>query len=167
MEVVEYLLDLTGIGRNRMQLRWVSSAEGQLFADYVTQYSDQTRDMGPFETDRFQLQLSAARRTLDSSRIRWLTGMDLKLTEEGNVYNEKINKKEYTDMLHKAIGDEYEKALVLEALGSKPQLVREISQKTELPVYAVSSRLVELKTDGLAEIKDYDGAHPLFIRLAA
>ena len=167
MEVVEYLLDLTGIGRNRMQLRWVSSAEGQLFAEYVTRFSDQTRDIGPFETKKFQLQLSAARRTLDSFRIRWLTGMNLKLTEEGNVYNEKINKKEYTNMLHKAVEDEYEKALVLEALGSKPQLVREISQKTELPIYAVSSRLVELKTGGLAEIKDYDGANPLFIRLAA
>jgi len=167
MEVVEYLLDLTGIGRERMQLRWVSSAEGQLFADYITRYSDQTRDMGPFDLDRFKLPLAAAKRTLDSSRVRWLTGMNRKLTEEGNVYSEKINEKEYTDLLHRAIEEEYEKALVLEALGPKPQLVREISKKTELPVYTVSSRLVELKIDGQAEIKDYDGVDPLFVRLAA
>ncbi len=35
--MVEQLLDLGGIGRSRLQLRWVSAAEGQLFADYVTE----------------------------------------------------------------------------------------------------------------------------------
>ena len=167
MHVVEYLLDLSGIGRDRMQLRWVSSAEGQLFADYVTQYSELSRDLGPFDPDRFKLPLAAVEQTLTSPRIRWLMGMSRQLTERENVYHEKLNEEEYTRLLHQAIEEEYEKALVLEVIKEGPQLVEEISGRVGLPIYTVSLWLNELRIRGQAKVKDYDGTAPRFISLAA
>lgn len=49
MQVVEDLLEIAGIGKDRMQLRWVSAAEGQLFAEYVSQITELTRNLGPFD----------------------------------------------------------------------------------------------------------------------
>jgi len=33
MQVLRHLLEVAGLGQDRVQLRWVSSAEGQLFAE--------------------------------------------------------------------------------------------------------------------------------------
>ena len=40
---MEELLDLAGIGRDRMALRWVSAAEGQLFANTVKELTEATQ----------------------------------------------------------------------------------------------------------------------------
>ena len=164
---MEHLLDLSGIGRNRMQVSWVSSAEGQAFANYVTQFSEQTRQLGPFDPDEHKLPLAAVEQTLSTTRIRWLMGMDRQITERENVYHEKLDVEEYTRIVHKAIEEEYEKALVLEAIKEAPQLVRDISGRIGLPKPRVSFWLSELKNSGQAQIKGYDGTTPKFVTLAA
>ena len=166
MQVLEHLLDLSGIGRNRVQLRWVSAAEAQQFADYVTQFSEQTRELGPFDAEKFRLPLAAAEQTLNSPRMRWLMGMTRELTEQGNVYQEKLDPKDYKILVQQATEEEYQKALVLEVLKQGPQSVREISGKIGLPVYTISSRLNELERHGQAELKGYEGTTPRFIGLA-
>jgi|GEM_PF-228956 len=167
MQVVEHLLDLSGIGRNRMQVSWVSSAEGQAFANYVTQFSEVTRQLGPFDPDHFKLSLAAVEQTLTSPRIRWLLGMTKQLTERENVYHEKLDTEEYTRLLHKAIEEEYEKAMVLEAIKEGPQLVREISGRIGLPKPRVSFWMSQLRNAGQAAIEGYDKTTPKFVALAA
>ena len=165
--MVEHLLDLSGIGRNRMKLCWVSSAEGQAFADYVTQYSKVTRELGPFDPDHFKLSLAAVEQTLNTTRIRWLMGMDRQLTERENVYHEKVDPEEYRGLLHKAIEEEYEKAMVLEVIKEGPQLVREISGRIGLPKPRVSFWISQLRNAGQAAIEGYDKTTPKFVALAA
>jgi F420-non-reducing hydrogenase iron-sulfur subunit len=167
MDVVQHLMDISGIGSDRVQLRWVSSAEGKLFADYVTEISDLTRDLGPFDRKKFELPLRAVEQTLNSARIRWLVGLTRQLTEQGNVYQEKLKKENYQKVICQATEEEYQKALVLEALKETPRSVRGISEKTGLPVYTISLRLNELEREGKAELSGYEGSTPKFIGLAA
>lgn len=167
MEAVEYLLDLAGIGRKRMKLCWVSAAEGQLFVDYVTQFSEQTQELGPFSPDEFKVPLAAVEQTLDSPRIRWLLGMSRQLTERENVYHEKVDPEEYRGLLHEAIEEEYEKAMVLEVIKEGPQLVREISGRIGLPKPRVSFWISQLRNTGQAAIEGYDKTTPKFVALAA
>lgn len=162
MKVVADLLELSGIGRKRLQVSWVSAAEGQLFADYVTQFSNQTMELGPFESEEFKLQLEAVEQTLNSERVRWLTGMERQLTEQENVYKQKVEVDNYKELLGQTIKEEYEKALVLESLREGPRQVREISQMTGLPLIRISWWLTELKGNGLATVKSYAGDHPKF-----
>lgn len=165
--MVEHLLDLSGIGRNRMQVSWVSSAEGQAFANYVTQFSEQTRQLGPFDPDEHKRPLAAVEETLNSSRIRWLMGVDRQITERENVYHEKMDPEEYTRILHKAIEEEYEKAMILEVIKEGPQLVREISATIGLPKQRVSFWLNQLKNSGQAQIASLEENTPKFVSLAA
>ncbi len=163
MEIVGDLLDISGIGRDRMQLRWVSAAEGQLFARYVTEFSDITREMGPFDLDKFAIPLAAVEQTLNSPRIRWLLGLTKQLTERENVYHEKLDADDYKELLRKATKEEYEKALIAVAIKERPCSVGEISEKIGLPVYTISLRLNELEKNGLAELSGYDGSTPKFM----
>jgi len=167
MQVVEYLLDLMGIGRERMAVRWLSAAEGHRFAEYVKEFSEKIRQLGPFDPREFILPLSAAWGTLNTPRLRWLMGIELKIIERGNVYQEKIGEKEYCDLLKKASEDEYHDALILEVLKEGAQSVREIALKTGLPVYTVSLRLGELERRHKATLKGYDGNISLFSSLVS
>lgn len=167
MEIIEDLLELSGIGRDRIQLRWVSAAEGKLFADYVTEISALTRELGPFDINEYNTPLAAIEQTLSSPRIRWLMGLTRQLTEQGNVYNEKLDEEKYKELLWQATIEEYEKALITETVKESPYSVREIAAKTGLPIYSVSLRLNELEKHGQAELSGYDGSTPKFIGLAA
>jgi F420-non-reducing hydrogenase iron-sulfur subunit len=167
MKVVEELLDYAGIGSGRMALRWVSAAEGQIFADTVTQLTNATQELGRFEAAQFKLQLAAVERVLSGPRLRWLTGMDRQVTERGNVYNEKVDEKAFQELLQQALEAEYQKALLLEVLKGGALSVREMAGKTGLPVYTVSLRLNDLERRGQAELKGYQGSTPQFISLAA
>lgn len=164
---MENLLDLSRIGRGRIQLRWVSAAEGQIFANYIKELSDELAELGPFDASKFALELAAVEGVLNSSRVRWLVGIDRQITERGNVYDEKVDSAEFDRLLRSVCETEYENALVLEVLRAGPQSVREISAKTGLGVYSVSKRLVDVEKWGPVELHGYDGTTPKFIRTDA
>lgn len=167
MEVARKLLDLSGIGSARLQLRWVSAAEGQIFADYVKELSEQIEGLGPLNRDELRVSLSAVASALDSPRLRWLTGMDRRLTEVGNVYNEKIDEEQYSRILKTAVEMEYQKAVILESLKVGPLFVRQIAEATLLPVQTVSLRLGDLQKSGKVDLHSYEGNMPKFVGLAA
>jgi F420-non-reducing hydrogenase iron-sulfur subunit len=91
MQVVGQLLEIAGIGKERLQLRWVSSAEGQLFAEYVTELTELIRGVGPLDRQRLKIPLAAVERALQAPTLRWLMGMEKQLTEVENVFHEKLD----------------------------------------------------------------------------
>lgn len=165
MKALEELLDLAGVGRQRTALRWVSAAEGQIFADTVAELTGVVRSLGPFDARRFSMQLAAMKTVLAGQRHRWLTGMDIHVTEHKNVYGEKTDPLFYEQVLKQADRDEYQKALILESLKSGPRSVREMASETGLPVHTVSLRLNDLERRGQADLQGFDGTTPRFVRL--
>jgi F420-non-reducing hydrogenase iron-sulfur subunit len=167
VEIVRQLLDLSGIGGDRLQLRWVSAAEGQIFANYVRELSKLIEEMGPFDPARFKIELAAVGSALSTPRLRWLMGIDRQITERENVYHEKVDEGRYADLMRTAVKTEYHKALICEALKQAPMSVRELAEMTKLPVYTVSLRLGDLEKYGRVDLYDYDGTTPRFTGLAA
>jgi predicted Rossmann fold nucleotide-binding protein DprA/Smf involved in DNA uptake len=167
MKVIDNLLDMAGIDRARVRLRWVSAAEGQLFADYIKELSEELAGLGPFDASKYSLQLSAIESVLKSPRVRWLIGIDRQVTERGNVYHEKVDSASFELALRSVCEAEYANALILEVLRSGPRSVREIAAGTGLAVPEVSRRLVDVEKIGAAELHGYEGATPKFIRTDA
>ena len=167
MSIVEHLLDFSNIGKNRLCLKWVSASEGMLFAEYVTGFSGDIEKAGPFNPEMFHEQLNALERVLSTPRLRWLIGEELALTEQGNVYDTRLDKSEYRQFLLDAAEKEYQRALILESIMNEPRSIREIAFSTGLPVYTVSIRMGELERIHQAELKDYRGTTPRFIGRAA
>lgn len=167
MAALAVLLDMSGIGSERVWLRWVSSAEGKLFAEYAEQVSRAITDLGPFDRDKWRLPLAAIKRTLLTTRVRWLVGKELELEEYGNVYGEKMPPAQYQGVLRQVLRQEYDKALVLESLtGADSQQVKQIAEKTGLAIPTVASCLMELEHEGLAAVNGYDDGNPMMIRSA-
>ncbi len=46
IDMVRELLDLLGIDRNRLEVQWVSSAEGARFAEVVTTFTNRITELG-------------------------------------------------------------------------------------------------------------------------
>lgn len=166
MRIVSNLLDLAGIGRGRVELRWVSAAEGQLFANYIKELSTALAELGPFDASKFSLELSAVENVLNSPRVRWLVGIDRQVTERENVYHKKVDAAQYERMLDSVCEEEYRKALILETLRTGPHSVREISKETGLGLYTISQLLVNIEKAGLAEFCGSEGTTPKFARIA-
>ena len=64
MDLVRYLLEISGLGQDRLQVRWVSATEGQQFAEYVTELTELLRELGPLDRDRMELPLAAVSRAI-------------------------------------------------------------------------------------------------------
>jgi len=164
MKVVKRLLDFSGIGSDRLCLRWVSAAEGKLFAEYVTQFTEVTRTLGPFDPLLYGMELEAVETALTSRRLRWLMGIELSLARKGNVFGESLPEERYRERLQQATQEEYQRALVSAAIKREPLSVREIAFLTGLPVYTVSLQLGELERHHEVEIQSYQGTTPKFLR---
>ncbi len=46
MEMTRELLDLLGVDNRRLELQWVSSAEGARFAEIVTNFTNRVKELG-------------------------------------------------------------------------------------------------------------------------
>lgn len=167
MEILARLLDLSGVGRDRVHLRWASAAEAQQFADHVTETTGTVSKLGPFEKQRYALQLASLTRTLSSPRLRWLVGMDRQLAEHENVYHEKTDPEHFEKVLEDAIRTEYHKSLIQELLAQGPMSVPEMAERTGLPLHTISLRLNDLERGGLADVGECEGSTPKFVSLAA
>ena len=164
--MVKGLLDLSGIGSDRLCLRWVSAAEGKLFAEYVAQFTEVTRTLGPFDPLQYEMELEAVEAALTSRRLRWLMGIQLSLARKGNVFGESLLEERYKERLQQATEEEYRRALVSGAIKREPLSVREIAFRTGLPVYTVSLQLGELERHHEVEIQCCQGTTPKFIHKA-
>ena len=167
MDLVRYLLELSGLGQDRLQVRWVSATEGQQFAEYVTQLTERVRELGPLDRDKMALQLGAVTRAINSADLRWLLGMQRQITERENVYHEKLDLAGYEDVVKSAAKEEYYRGLIYAALKDGPQTVRQIAGVTGLPVYTISLRLNDLEKVSLVTIMGHEGHSPKFGLLAA
>jgi F420-non-reducing hydrogenase iron-sulfur subunit len=165
VELVRELLNLSGIGAERVQLRWVSAAEGQQFAQFVRELSELTRSLGPFDVEQHALALAALAGAFHSPRLRWLLGMERPLTEGKNVYGETLKPEEYEQVIAAAAREQYQKALILECLREGPLSVRQIAAKSGLGVYDISLLLSDVERKGLVDFHHMEGTTPQFIHL--
>jgi F420-non-reducing hydrogenase iron-sulfur subunit len=157
MEVLHHLLETAGLGRDRLQLRWVSSAEGQLFADYATELTEVIREMGPLDRQRLQRPLASVEKALQTVPLRWLMNMERQLTEKENVFHQKLDATVFKATLMRTADEEYQKALLGEVLKEGPKTVPQMAEETKLPMYTVSLRLNDLERLGLADVSSHEG----------
>jgi predicted Rossmann fold nucleotide-binding protein DprA/Smf involved in DNA uptake len=156
------LLDYAGIGRERLQLGWISAAEGQLFAEMVTEITELVQARGPFDVAANKMALDAVLRTLETETVRWLMGMQRELTEKENVYGEKVKADVYMKLLDETIKNEYQKSLIYLSLQDGPLSVREIDTRINIGIQNVSNLLTDLEGRGQVELHGYEGRTPKF-----
>jgi len=160
--MTQKLLDLTGIGSDRLHLAWVSSAEAQRFVQIVTDATDAVRALGRFDPEAFKLQLAAAEQTVVGETVRWLVGKETTITTKGDIYGRKWDESSFESILNTALEREYHMELIRAAINDGQTAPRTIDAEVGIGVKRISYLLADMEKRGMVEFKHMEAHKPVF-----
>ena len=154
-----------GIGKDRLNLAWVSSAEAQRFVEIATQTIETIRRLGPLDIESHRPEIAAAEMTVNLENVRWLVGKEVKITSRGDVYGRSWSIDDYEALLDTSLEREYHKNLIYLAIDEGYVSVRQISEKTGLSLKRISYLLADLEKTGRAAFTGMKDSKPVFAAL--
>ena len=156
---------------NRVRLEWVSASEGKRFAEVVKDFTNQIKELGPSPLsgdnhDNILLEkLIAMESAADSDRIRALVGRQRKVTEEENVYGEKVSLEKFKNIFNSAIKDEFERHQILLSLEKDSKSVKDLAIELNIESSVVLEHMLILKNLNKINFQDIIGNTPIFMRI--
>lgn len=163
------LLTKTGLNPERLQLKWISASEGQLFADTMKEITEKIASLGPSpvsgsnpDLDILE-QLLIIRNVAEDYRMRVLIGKGISLIDEHNVYNEQLDSERFEELLNNAVEEEYIRSGILYMTKEKPVSVIDISLKIKVTPEIVLRHVVTLKDRDLIRMDHIDGDTPYYV----
>jgi F420-non-reducing hydrogenase iron-sulfur subunit len=171
IEMLRRLLRNVGIKPERLRLEWVSAAEGGRFADMVKDFTDQLKRLGSSplsreEPDERALEcIRAAQRAAGTSRLRTLVGREKELTEEGNVYEEKVSQEEFDRLMEESVEQEYLRGRIYLLARAKSMSVEELTKQLRVESEIILRHVVVMRRRGLLKMDRIEGGSPLYIAL--
>jgi hypothetical protein len=163
--VTQKLLEMAGIGKDRLHLAWVSSAEAQRFTEVAVSVTESAKAQGKLDSKALKMELEAAEMTLDGETVRWLVGKEIKITSKGDVYGRKWDVETYEEILDDILEREFQKNLIYLAIKEGSASVRDISNKTGLELLRVSYLLADLEHTNRVEFTGMEDSKPAFAAL--
>jgi coenzyme F420-reducing hydrogenase delta subunit len=163
------LLAKTGLNPERLQLKWISASEGQLFADTMKEVTDLITELGPSPVTgskpdlNILEQLLIIRNAAEDYRLRVLIGKGITLVDDYNIYNEKLDGDRFQALLESAIEEEYIRSGILFHTREEPRSVVYIAEKINTPPQLVLQHIVTLKDRDLLRMERIDGDTPYYI----
>ena len=160
------LLEMAGIGSDRLLLDWVSAGEGERFSQVIRQFVEKIRGLGPFPLDQeMKGRLHAVKASLEGEKIRWMVGKGPELIEKENVYHEQLPKERLDAAIETTIRDELIKNRIIALVELKPLPAAEISQTLNLKLKETLDYLVSLIGEGkIGFDPSEEGKIPKYIR---
>jgi hypothetical protein len=160
--MTQRLLEVAGIGRGRLHLEWLSSAEAQRFVDVARNATETVRTLGPLDRQALGMQLEAALMTVTTETMRWMVGKEVAITRKGDVYGRSWSVGKYEAFMDAVLEREYQKNLIYLAIREGHTSVRAVHARTGLPVLRVSYLLADLEKTNRVEFKGMHERIPSF-----
>jgi F420-non-reducing hydrogenase iron-sulfur subunit len=160
------ILALAGLRPDRLVMRWMSSAEGNKFAEYVTAFQAEISQLGPVgQAEKVQqadlaLRLEAARKALAGRKLRWVEGKIVEFTEKGNLYGERFTAHEIGRLCDEIAADEFRLREILERITLRPHSVRDLAAAMGVAPRIILRQMADLKRMGLAGVTVVKGRSP-------
>jgi len=165
--MTEKFLKLIGFD-NRIRLEWVSASEGSRYGQVVTEFTQQIKDLGPSPAKndpKLITKLKALEKAAGTDRMRALVGRQRHITEDENVYGEKLPLEKFNEIFDKAIKDEFERAQVLYAVEKGINNVKLIAKELEIDPSMVLEHLLILKSRMEIDFGEIIENTPVYVRL--
>jgi predicted Rossmann fold nucleotide-binding protein DprA/Smf involved in DNA uptake len=102
--------------------------------------------------------------TVEKERVRWLMGNERNLTENGDVFGEKMAYPEFDTLADETIREEFFKSWLLLNLDGRPTSAKELATVLGLQVQEVFQHLVDLMEEGEVSIHSFEERTPRYIR---
>jgi coenzyme F420-reducing hydrogenase delta subunit len=168
IRMLKKLISLTGLEPHRLRLEWVSAAEGQRFAQIVTEFTEQIRKLGPSPVSQpspnqtILDNLQVARNAAADFRLRVLVGRELQLTEKGNVYDEKVSKDEFDSLLDDAVEAEFVQHKIHFLTKAVPLPVKTLAQAVQKKPNDVLKYIVAMRRMNMITLDHVEGTTPFY-----
>ena len=168
VKALRILLPRIGVDPRRLRLDWVSAAEGGRFAEVVTEFTRTVKQVGPLgkaeglSSQDLQRGLILGRRVFQEERLRWLVGREWQLTEQQNVYGEKVDQGEFDSLLERTIEELLTRHRILLELEGGERSVKELAESLSLSSDEVFAHITYLMDQGKVALSGTRGTSPLY-----
>jgi len=168
-EMVQKFLKLINFD-NRVRLEWVSASEGARFASVVKEFTTQIKELGQSPAggdnpdNEILDKLKAIEEAAASDRMRALVGRERKITEQENVYGEKVSLEKFNEIFDSALIDEYNRQRILLSLEKESKSVKYLAVELKVDPSIVLQHVLVLKTRGQADFQEIRGNTPIFMK---
>jgi len=168
IEMLKKLIALTGLELERLRLEWVSAAEGQRFAQVVTEFTNQIKKLGPSPlsgdkpNQKILDNLQAAKNAAADFKLRVLVGRERELTEKSNVYGEKVSKTDFDSVLGEAVEDEFVRHKIHLLTKTRPLSIKALSEAVEMKPAAVLNQIVAMRRKNMIALDHVEGTTPFY-----
>jgi len=168
VDVAKSIISHIGINPNRLLLEWVSAAEGPRFAQLVTDFTNQLRELGPLDEEAkssagdLSLKLKAARNAVKSEKLRWVAAKQTEFKRDGNKYSEVFTDQEIGRMIDGVVIEEIALQQILLLLEQEKLSVKEISQRLGISSPKIMEQMLGLRRKEIIEIAEIRGGSPLY-----
>jgi F420-non-reducing hydrogenase iron-sulfur subunit len=155
----------------RVRLEWVSASEGNRFAEMVTDFTNQIKNLGPSPVSGdnpdqdLMDKLNALQLAASSYRMRALVGRERAITEQENVYGEKVSRERFTEVFDNAIYDEYMRHWILLSLAKDPKSVKDLAIELKINPSEVLDHILVLKGRGQVAMDKILGITPIYVNV--
>jgi F420-non-reducing hydrogenase iron-sulfur subunit len=167
-EMVEKLLSFINFD-SRVRLEWVSASEGNRFAEIVTEFTNKIKDLGPSPVNNSTnaqevlKKLKALEMSAVSYRLRALVGRERAITEQENVYGERVSMEKFNNVFENAIYDEYMRNRILISLEEDSKSVKDLAIELEIEPSEILGHILILKGRSQVAMDKIVGITPLYV----
>jgi len=168
IKMLKMLIALTGLEPERLRLEWVSASEGQRFAQVVTEFTEQIRNIGPSPlsgekpNQKIFENLQAARNVASEFRLRVLIGRERELTEKSNVYGKKVSQEEFDSLLREIVEAEFIRHKIYLLTKTEPLSVKALAEAVKMKPADVLREIVNMRRRNMIALDHVEGTTPLY-----
>jgi coenzyme F420-reducing hydrogenase delta subunit len=168
IELTKKLLEKAGIAPERIEMRFISSAEGNKYIEAVNEFTETVRKLGPTPVSSPE-KGPALKRTLSGLiaaaadyRIRAMIAKKPGMVEEGNVYKEKMEKEAIESLISSTIDAEFVRQSIIACLQEKECSCTELSQIIGIDPGSILTHLCHLRKKNLIDVARVEKRVPLY-----
>jgi F420-non-reducing hydrogenase iron-sulfur subunit len=178
IKMLKKLMACAGLQSERLRLEWVSAAEGARFADLVKDFTSQIKGLGPSPLSEEKpadvgkpgppslksekLNILAAKNAASDFRLRVLVGREKELTDDMNVYGEKISQEEFDVMLDEVVREEFVRHKIHVLTKTKPSSIKALAEAVEMKPAAVLRQIVDMRRRNMLALDHIEGTTPFY-----
>jgi F420-non-reducing hydrogenase iron-sulfur subunit len=172
MKLVSGIMEKNNIPPQRFMLAWISASEGKNFAQLIKDFAEELQKLGPISKEVIEgistiKKMSAAENVFLEFPVRYLISKGADLAQGLNVYGEKTDSDQLKIIAGDFVKTESLKHLTLELITDKPTSLMSLSKTLGTPIKEVFDCLVQLRTEGQADIVGFEDNYPVFLHRGA
>jgi coenzyme F420-reducing hydrogenase delta subunit len=159
MHLCKKLLEQIGVNPDRLRLEWVSASEGIRFAEVVTDFTRQLKELGPLgikeeiNGNGLKFKLEAVNNLIPYIKLVEREKLRVHFDTE-EEYDEFFNSDEVDRLFHELIGDKLAMSQIMLLLRDRPLSIGEISEILDLSPSEVSRHLNSSARQGLVRFDE-------------